>query len=824
MIKHNIYALGCTVRRALSVGILLVPGVMLAPLSYAQDKGSVIELEEVIVTARKAEEKLSEIPLSIAAYSADDLAKRNATSLVDIAQYTAGFSFENYTGATAPAPIIRGLSQNALTDRNQNVGTFVDGVHVQTQGNIDFSMIDLERIEIVKGPQNAQYGRSSFGGAINWVVKKPTLGEWDGRVATTVGSDKRRDLNGSVSIPLWGDKLAVRIAGNSTQFDGTYKNNYPGSTKGIATKTRGMKFAGTDGNLGGYDNEALQASVRFRPIDALTIDAMYYRSESIYESGASYNVQPRLASEIPALGLMNSLNCSPGPTGTALGVVPTFAGVNQLNCGELKLNPSQLIDDPRSSGNHTHSDLIVSRVEYKFSDTLAATYVYGHGSYDASNYGLSGRQPELIQSGSLANAYFAGLLGFPGKGALVFVSNPYTDQQSESNEFRVDGKFSGATWRVGYYNSRVSDIGALGNYDVRMPLSLDSTGQLAVAVLPNSAFQSRFKDKSEATFASVSVPFADTWTAEAEGRQAKETRTQTPLSGAIAPPPKDFKEFTPRVNIKWQPQAGWMFYASAAKGTKAGGFNGVTADVSTFEPEKNTTLELGGKQTLANGKLQLNYAIFLIDWKGLQLSVPDLIPSKPGIQDANYIGNVSGAKSKGMELEANYLLSDNLRANLAASYVQSTFNDDIVDTTYGRLCETSGTSVCVFLPRTATMAYGGSPIGGNDLPRSPRTKLSTGLEYLLGMNGMDLSLRGDLNYQSKYYVENLNLAFLPDRTLLNLGATLTSEDGAWSASLWGKNMTDKVYVSSAFAVSVAKQYIPGLGDGRTVGLTLRYKF
>ncbi|MEY3465865.1 MAG: hypothetical protein RL603_1464 [Pseudomonadota bacterium] len=794
------------VRRAVAVSLLMAPGLLAVAPAYAQEKAAAIELEEVVVTARKAEEKLTEVPLSIAAYSADELAKRNTTSLYDIAQYTAGFSFENYSGGTAPAPLMRGLTQNALTDRNQNVGSFVDGVHVQQQGNIDFSLLDLERIEIVKGPQNAQYGRSSFAGAINWVPKKPSLDKVDGSLRMTLGTDERRDLAVSVSLPIIKDMLAIRVGGTNTEFDGTWKNNYPGSTKAVKTTVFGKKFDGTDGNLGGYNNRSRQVSARFRPIEQLTVDAMYYRSENIYEAGASYNLQPRAATVVPALGYFNPLNCSPRlVTNTA-----------QLLCGEMKITPSQIVADPRASGNHTHSDLTVGRVEYKISDSLTATYVYGRGSYDAANYGASFNQPEVLVNGDRTAAI---------PGGLIFVANPLGDQNSRSNEFRLDGKVGDIGWRVGYYKSNVTDIGALGLYTFRLPLSVDPTGQSIPFSLADANFQSRFTDATKATFASITIPF-NSFTLEAEGRSAKENRRQQPqLPTAFVPAPKNFSEFTPRVNLKWQPQAGWMFYGSIAKGSKAGGFNGVTADVATFDPEKNTTYEIGGKQSLMNGTLQLNYAAFFIDWKKLQLSVPDTIPSKPGIQDANYIGNVSGAESKGVELEAIYLAADNLKLNFAGSYVQSTFNSDVVDTTFGRLCETGGTAACTFLPRSTLYPLGGSPIGGNDLPRTPRSKFSAGAEYLMPLSaGISLTLRGDLNYQSKYYVENLNLAYIPNRTLVNLDATFSSEDRKWSASLWAKNATDKTYVSSAFAVSVINQYIPAIADGRTMGMTLRYSF
>ena len=818
------------VHRAVAAALALAPVALLgSPVATAQNDAATMGLEEIVVTARKTEEKLTEVPLSIAAYTADDILKRNATTLSDIAQYTAGFSYEAYSGGSTPAPLIRGLTQNALTDRNQNVGTFVDGVHVQQQGNIDFSLLDLERVEIVKGPQNAQYGRSSFAGAINWVPRKPVLGEWDGYVGATYGTDEREDLNASVNIPVWSDKLAIRIAGTISKFDGTWKNNFAGAQgdNAIATTTQGFTFEGTSGNLGGYDNESRQISLRFRPIDPLTLDLLYYRSETQNDVGASYTIQPRAPRQTPTLGGTNPLNCSPRIA--ADNIITGFpAGTNQLLCGEMQLDEDRISADPRGSGTETHSDLMVGRLEYQITDNLTGTYVYGRGLYDAANFGPAGNIPELILLGDSFNPQ--PVTGIP---SIQFASNPNTDQEAKSNEFRIDGKLGKISWRLGYYSSKVEDIGTAGLVERRLPLSRDPTGQIFFAQTPltsgPTASLTRFQDETKAEFGAITIPFLDTWTVEAEARHSNEDRRQVPLNGAVAPTPRSFSEFTPRVNLKWQPRAGWMLYGSVAKGTKAGGFNILTADVPTFEPEENTTFELGAKQTLMEGRLQANYSIFLIDWKDLQLSVPDTIPSPlaPTTQQPNFIGNVSGAEAKGVEVELIALATDRLKVNFAGSYVQSTFNDDVIDTTFGRLCETNGAAACVFLPRTpigGALPLGGSPIGGNDLPRTPRSKASLGLEYTIPLTSWELSLRGDLNYQSKYYIENLNLAYIPDRTLLNVGVALTDEDGKWLVNVWGKNMTDELYASSAFAVSVINQYGPALGHGRTAGVTVRYNF
>ncbi len=823
-----------SLRRSASIACALLLGSAVSlPAAMAQGSESVVTLEEVVVTARKVEEKLSDIPIAVSAYSAQDLQDRNSTSLADIATYTSGFSFEAYSGGTTPAPLIRGLTQNALTDRNQNVATFVDGVHVQQQGNIDFSMFDLERIEIIKGPQNAQYGKSSFAGAINWVPKRPTLGQWEGTVGLVVGTDERRDVTAAVSIPVWQDKLAVRLYGIRTEFDGSFKNFYPNSGNGVASTVAGYSWDGNSGNLGGYDNEAYQASLRFRPIDALTMDLLYFRSETRNDPGAGYLIQPLSTAVFPGStpALQNPHNCS-----------PNAMGINQLRCGEMPLDPSRVIADPRSQGSHTHSDILSARIQYEFTDTLSATYLYGKGLYDAAGY-QAGGQPEVLINGDLTLRP-ASAMG-AGPGYITFSGNPFTDQEAESHEIRFDGKVGNIGWRIGYFHNQVDDVGALALFSRRQPLSADPTNSIVITQIPfvtvnPQSLLANFSDRIDSAFFALNIPFANTWNVDVEGRYNKEKRRQdlliygfNPLTGGTPTGTstprnlqREYKKFTPRVNLRWQPREGWTFYGSAAVGEKSGGFNGVTADVQAYEPEENTTIELGAKQTLWNRRLQLNYAVFYIDWKDLQLSVPDTIQS-PGstVQEPNFIGNVKGATSKGIEADATVIFTDRLKGNFAASFVQAQFKGGVIDTTFGRLCETPGTPACVFLPRTpGVLPLGGSPIGGNDLPRTPSTKLAAGLEYHMPLGNFELSLRGDLAYQNKYFSENLNLAFIPDRTLLNLNVGLSDPDKGWSLNLWGKNVTDEVYASSAFAVSVVNQYIPALGQGATFGLTARYNF
>jgi iron complex outermembrane receptor protein len=786
--------------------------------AFAQQEAGAAEtrgITEIVVTARKREEKINEVPLAISAFSADDIASRNIESLSDVAKYTAGFSFENFAGGTSPAPIIRGLTQNTLTDRNQNVGTFVDGVHIQQQGNIDFALLDVERIEVLKGPQNAQYGRSAFAGAINYVSKKPVLGEIDGDAAVTVGSDERLETRGSVSVPLWSDKLAVRVYGVTSESDGTWGNNFSGGDNGIATRDTsfGNSFDGTDGNLGGWNNDAYQTQLRFHPLETLRFDLGYFKSDVENEQGAIEFIRPNGST---IWGLDHQTNCNPNSAGTM-----------RFVCGKLDVNSSSVTVDPRSVGLYAETSLLTGRVEWDIVEEITASYLYGHNDLDQNTFAHSSNPPNPELEGCGAFASTAPPCATPTTPTGILMLTGPTNQKATSHELRFDGRLleDALTWRLGYYHSNVEDKSFVNSVETRRSLIQDPTGQISIAAFPTAA--TRFKDKTDAWFGALGYNFAEIYTVDVEARYAAEERAQ--LTGTL--PPRTFYDFTPRVSLKAQILPETMVYGSVAEGSKSGGFNTLTADpgFETYEAETNTTYELGAKQTLLDGRLQLNYDVFYIDWKDLQLPTADLIPANPASPstDANYITNASGASSWGVELEAVALIDEHWTVNFAGSYAEPEFDSGTLDFGLGAQCaNSSAPPVCPVVtvvrpPRPDAFA---SPIGGNQLARTPTTKLAGGLEYRSEYAGWEYAMRGDLSYQDKQYAEVLNLAYLPSRTLLDLNVTVIMPNRNWSVSLWGKNVTDEEYVSNSYVIGFSNTYGAALAPGATWGLTARYDF
>ncbi|GAA6184738.1 TonB-dependent receptor plug domain-containing protein [Aliiglaciecola sp. NS0011-25] len=201
-------------------------------------------LEVIMVTSRKAVESIQDVPLAISAFSAEDIAKRSIEELEDVAMSTPGLSFEDYSNGGYGTPIIRGASQFSVDQLEQNVSTFVDGVYIPRNYALDLGAMDMERIEVVKGPQGALYGANSFMGAINYITSKADLGGLTGEVGLVVGDGGRRDITGNISVPIIEDKLAFKFNFTNSDYDGDWTNSHPAAQAGVSP--------GTDDSLGGW--------------------------------------------------------------------------------------------------------------------------------------------------------------------------------------------------------------------------------------------------------------------------------------------------------------------------------------------------------------------------------------------------------------------------------------------------------------------------------------------------------------------------------------------------------------------------------------------
>jgi iron complex outermembrane receptor protein len=193
------------------------------PMAVAQQDGSdAIGLEEVVVTARKRTEALIEVPVAVSVLTSEDIQQRGIQNLQDVALFTPGLSYFDAIQNQLGTPVIRGLSQTNLNSPDRNVAVFYGGVYLSNLNATNLEILDVERIEVVKGPQSALYGRNAFNGAINYVPAAPTK-EFKSTVTGTIGTDERYEAKLMVAGPI-SETFSGRIAVSYNSFDGTWEN------------------------------------------------------------------------------------------------------------------------------------------------------------------------------------------------------------------------------------------------------------------------------------------------------------------------------------------------------------------------------------------------------------------------------------------------------------------------------------------------------------------------------------------------------------------------------------------------------------------------
>lgn len=765
-------------RRAGPALALLTAGGISAP-ALANDEATKAtasdysEAGTIMVTARRRAENLLEVPLAISAMTSDQLRQSGTEGLEDLAKTTPGLSFQSI-GGTYQSPVIRGLAQVDQTAQIGNVGVFLDGVYLNNRSGLEFGSLDLERVEVVKGPQSALYGRNTFSGAINYVTKDAKLGEFDGYVTAEIGDYNRRSIQGSVSVPI-GDAVAVRAFGSIGKFDGTIKNERDG------------------GRLGGYDKRANYGlSVLIEPTSRLSLKLFGMRVD-VDERQAAYSFIPTSENNCGSF----SPNAPTGPRYT-------------LFCGKLPTPETVNLDNNIGTGLTGHSYLAYAKADYDMDfATLSASYAYTEAAFGQNNDAIA--DPNAIS-----------LPLFPG--------SPLSQQSfleavtAGSYEHSVDVKLASPDtgtfkWMVGanYYDSSVTDVlevkyAALNDLSRIIPFfgsgksnhtkGFGLYGQVGFELTPELSVT------AEGRYSHEKVNF--------EGMTLNDGNYITGIKGS-----ETYKYFNPRLTVDYKISPDMMFYATAAKGNKIGGFNAAAfgREEFTFNPESNWTYEAGLKGTLLNRKLVYTANVFFVDWTDIQ------VQSYIAASQTSIVTNNRGATSKGIELDASYNFDRLNSIRIGAAVIDPKYKKGTID---GEI-----TAYCGLLTGTSIPQAGCSDdVGGNQLARTTKTQFSISANTGFALTDTyDFFLRGDFSYQDRKTSQSLGQDSQGDISLLNVRAGVSSSKV--DLSFWVKNLLDAKYLGRATTSSSIPDGGPTAGiaqvrlypgERRTMGarLTLRY--
>ncbi|MGL5839794.1 MAG: TonB-dependent receptor [Sphingorhabdus sp.] len=784
---------------------------------YAQDESNTAEegspLEEIVVTARKTQETLSDAPVAVSVITADKIAEQGLNSIDDFAKQATGISFSQAFGRSTDRPVIRGAS-NVLAGVQAGVETgaalFVDGVYYQ--GDIQgFDPLSIKRVEIIKGPQSALYGRNTYAGAINYITKDPTEDlSVNGRLRLAKFGEK--EIAGSVSGSFVDDMIGFRIGGRFFEYNGEYTNQLTG------------KKVGQEKTTSAY------AILTFKPFDDLKIRTRFSWQHdddgplAIFLQGAADN------------------NCRPGFRSARYRAASPFVplapatlsstNTNQFFCGTIRPQPGnvRLNTDPLpinatlGTRDGTAFDGIENR-QYNFS-AIADWDLGGSGWVLSSLTGIRNNKNYFGTDSdhSDAFAYFGGT-AITTLGTEPAFANTNADyQQDFSQEVRLASP-TDAPVRVvvgGYYFKQQFET-----VDI-----LFSTGKRGNFLgTPNSG-RSTIEDK--AVFGMVEWDITDALSITGEVRYAEEEKTliEGATFSANAPfifaagVPQDrlnqfgcttalinrtgvgilpgcrvlsaakFKGTDPRITINYTTSGGTLIYGVFATGRKPGGFNGtagVTASIQTgqdftlYLPEKSKGGEIGFKFDALDRRLRGSVAAFYNELTNVQLT--QAIPNPNGTGAiTSIVANSGDAKTEGLEVELQAAPADNLLFTLGLAYVNAEFTKGC-DADYFIL--NSGGLRPNFDTRNPTAAgLALCDISGKKLPLGSPYIVNGSVNWNKEIgNNLSIFTNANFSYEDSKYVQTDNLAKTGDTFLLNARLGIRTEN--FTVSLFGRNLTDE---------------------------------
>jgi iron complex outermembrane receptor protein len=755
----------------------------------------------ITVTARRREESLLDAPVAVTAFGDGDLQRLGIQSVDDVARFTPGLSYSAAFGRSTERPVIRGQS-NVLAGVQFGVesGTayFIDGIYFP--GSISsLDSADIERVEVIKGPQSALYGRNTYAGAINYVTRGAT-DEFEANARARVGTYGEREIGLRVSGPL-NDRLGYSLTFRDYNYDGEWTNALTGQTVGSESS---LNFSGViDADF--TDN----FSVRLR--------AMYYEDQ---DGTLPLFLQPS-----------ESNNCSPGFRSNASFAFSGSTNRNQYYCGVIRpgivaLNTDAVVNPRNVPGVPPNSTFFPPTGVYDLADGTAFDGIARDGILaninTEWNIGGSGMVLTFQAQGRAEEDYFGAdsdhsavnwFLAPSFLGVEPFFSNTNRGETSDySFEVKLESPIDQRVrWAVGayYYDQEEKNF----DFDFN---NID-TGGVATSDLGTT---------NQAVFGLIEFDAMENLTVTLEARYAEEEKTRTEYSGGAVTLMQDgtFDSFTPRITLDYQ-WNGATLYAVYAQGVKPGGLNGsdgAQIGRDTYDQEESDNFEIGYKTRYFNGDAVLTSSLYYIDASDVQ--VTQAIANQSGNAVNSVAVNQGAAEIWGVELSWNHQATDSFLYGLTYAWTSPEFTQGCDDfqwtlTSGGGVLDPGSSA-----PGTGAdfTGNGNCSIAGNQLPLTSEHQFSAFGEYRRPIGGgWDFVAGADLTYESSKFVQVHNLAETGDATLIGARFGVETED--FSVRVWGRNIGDEDSIVMAtrwlqtpyfsFASLNTAGFVPGADTG-----------
>ncbi len=800
--------------------VTAIAGICSTPLPALAQQNA---LEEIVITAQRRETNLQETPMSVQAFSMEELTD-------------AGIQTGSELGIMVPNVVLNpglGQGQSAFYIRGlPGVGIYIDGVWQGAFGFQQTNFTEMERVEVLRGPQGTLFGRNTNGGAVNMTTRRPG-DEFATRVTLGVGSFNRRDFTGAVDIPI-SDTLKSKIMVSSFQNDGFLKG-----------LTAGHDF-------GGQDDLILRGDILWEPTDDFSLR---FTANEEDKSSSDARVVRFTNTNHVRFRAQNVLAGNPDFLAAVRAVDPAFPDppkkLVENRFGPLTHEPGfpggqvgkwETKSDGAEDGIKTDLSYYTVTMDWRPSPlfnmkAILSTWELDRRQvvdFDGSNFIITTDDIRDKDENTTMEFQFTG--SFMNDRANWLVGHYRLDQENKNRFYRwglwdfakpntgpTDPPLDGAA--LGYVRSYGATIGdpALASYFPIVLITDDAlTGNEDKDTAWFGEFTYAFTDKLEATVgiritddAGRAIRYAPTGAFRtADPKIAPSGNSFAGTVTTVAEDPDLGSITTNKFAMTYQHTDDMMFYGSWGEGFTSGGLTNVNnVGIVRLNPEIVTTWELGMRSDWLDGRLRFNATYFDSDWDGMRVQQLPPDPNNPGSSlPFPYPTSDGKGEANGIELEVTYLPIDDLVLTLGVGLLDTKYIERGAFDGANGISPTSPFAYAADESFTLGAVYDYRLRGGGTLSFS-------------GKYGWTGDYVRDAAYQRIPVDASGNIVTEPSYGILNSRITYTPQDADWSVSVWGNNLTDEKYINGGFDTRNVWGYdFSVVGRSREYGATVSMSF
>ena len=761
---------------ALAVTTALTASFFSSALQAQTEKG----LEKIEVTARKTVESLQEVPISITSLGEQELTEKGISVITEIQQFSPNTTLQNSRGTNSTlTAFIRGVGQqDPLWGYEPGVGIYVNDVYIARPQGAVLDLLDVSRIEVLRGPQGTLYGKNTIGGALKYITKDMS-GDTTINTQATIGSYGQQDIKITGQTPLVENKLYLGFGFADLSRDGF--GEY-------------LESALPNQDLENYNKDltAARLDLEFRPTENLFFRLSWDKTEDDSNAKGGYRLLPSLLTNAPV----------PDSVYDSYTSLPTF--------NKVELEGYSLL------------------VKYDFSENLELKYVgASREGYSPTNIDFDNTALDIFDvPAEYKDEYTTHeLQANYTSGAYSLVSGLYLyDGESCGNFNAILNVLGRAAFSTPGLTREVVGCNNSDSWAAYTQANFNLTEQLSMSI------GARYTKEDKEAFVKNGLVFDGLYPSSGwvpgyvrpEGELVPQVLgTDTNNDGTLDAPKSDsWSRFTPKVSVEYQASEDVMYFASYAQGFKSGTFNPrATINEPSVAPEVVDSFELGVKSEF-NNNVRANVTLFMLDHKDRQYV--SVLPGESSTDLQQILGNVGESSATGLEAEVTYQATDNLSIDVALGLINGDF-DEVIETT----------------PENAVIDISDRFDISNTPERTLNLAANYFVPSALGdfIISANYYYRSDYSL-----FEQDNLLNQDGYGLVNLSVNWESEEGNWYGGLHLKNITDEEYLVGGYQFVTPDPsdptnidlYTPGLGgdntligyygDPFTVHLTVGYRF